>query len=34
MMLQEYASGELHLNKQGYEILNKELVQLLDKIKT
>jgi lysophospholipase L1-like esterase len=34
MMLQEYASDELHLNKQGYEILNKELVQLLDKIKT
>ena len=32
MMLQEYASDELHLNNQGYEILNKELVQLLDKI--
>ncbi|WP_414618884.1 SGNH/GDSL hydrolase family protein [Calothrix sp. CCY 0018] len=34
MMLQEYASDELHLNDQGYEILNKELVQRLDKIKT
>jgi lysophospholipase L1-like esterase len=34
MMLQKYASDELHLNKQGYEILNKELVELLDKIKT
>ncbi len=31
MMLQEYASDELHLNNRGYEILNKELVQLLDK---
>lgn len=34
MILQEYGSDELHLNYQGYEILNKELVQLLDKIKT
>ncbi len=33
MMLQEYALDELHLNDRGYEILNKELVQLLDKIK-
>ncbi len=32
MMLQEYALDELHLNDRGYEILNKELVQLLDKI--
>ncbi len=34
MMLQKYGSDELHLNNQGYEILNKELVGLLDKIKT
>ena len=34
MMLQKYGSDELHLNNRGYEILNKELVQLLDKIKT
>ncbi len=33
IMLQEYALDELHLNDRGYEILNKELVQLLDKIK-
>lgn len=32
MMLSEYAKDELHLNNQGYEILNKELVQLIDKI--
>ena len=29
MMLQKYASDELHLNNQGYEILNKELVKLV-----
>lgn len=34
MMLQKYSKDELHLNNQGYEILNKKLVQLLDKIKT
>lgn len=34
MMLQEYALDELHLNDRGYEILNQELVQILDKIKT
>ncbi|MGB3652923.1 MAG: GDSL-type esterase/lipase family protein [Rivularia sp. (in: cyanobacteria)] len=34
MMLQKYGSDELHLNDRGYEILNKQLVQLLDKIKT
>ena len=34
IMLKKYGSDELHLNNQGYEILNKELVQLLDKIKT
>ena len=34
MMLQKYGSDELHLNNQGYERLNKKLVQLLDKIKS
>lgn len=33
MMLQKYSKDELHLNDQGYVILNKELVQLLDRIK-
>lgn len=33
MMLQKYSKDELHLNNQGYVILNKELVQLLDLIK-
>ena len=33
-MMLKYGSDELHLNNQGYEILNKELVQLLDKIKS
>ncbi|MEO1377095.1 MAG: GDSL-type esterase/lipase family protein [Cyanobacteria bacterium J06635_10] len=32
MMLQKYGKDELHLNKQGYEILNQELVKLLNKI--
>lgn len=32
MMLPEYGSDELHLNNQGYEILNKELVKVLDNI--
>lgn len=34
MILQKYSKDELHLNNQGYEILNQELVQLLDKIKS
>ena len=33
MILQKYSKDELHLNKQGYEILNKELVKVLDTIK-
>lgn len=32
MMLQEYKKDELHFNSRGYEVLNKELLQLLDKI--
>jgi lysophospholipase L1-like esterase len=34
IMLLKYSKDELHLNNQGYEILNQELVQILDKIKT
>lgn len=33
MMLQKYSSDELHLNEQGYVILNQQLVQLTNKIK-
>jgi lysophospholipase L1-like esterase len=33
MMLQKYRANELHLNEQGYVILNKELVRLLNIIK-
>ncbi len=33
MVLQQYQADELHLNKQGYAVLNQELVRLLDTVK-
>ncbi len=33
MMLQKYSADELHLNQQGYVILNEELVRLINRIK-
>ncbi len=32
-MLQKYRADELHLNEQGYVILNEELVRLINRIK-
>lgn len=33
MMLKDYEKDELHLNNRGYEILNKQLVKLLNRIR-